>query len=83
VVAGGSGDVKADYTALLALATDTAALVAEIAAVLANGELSAATTASIASAVSTISAGTDAGQRNRVYAALTLVLAAPEFIALK
>ena len=83
VVASGVGDVKADYTALLALAPDAAALAGEIATVLAGGQLSAATTAAIAVALGSIAATTDTGKRNRLYAALTLVLAAPEFIALK
>ena len=83
VVASGIGDVKADYTALLALAPDAAALVGEIVTVLAAGQLSTATAAAIAAALESIAVATDAGRRNRVHAGLTLVLAAPEFIALK
>ena len=79
----GINDVIADYTALLALSADSAALLAELNAVLASGQLSAATLASMKTALDTIAVTTDTGKRNRVYAALTLVLAAPEFVVLK
>lgn len=83
-IAGSSvGDVRADYGALLAIATDAQALLAEINLVLAAGQLSAATLATLKTALDTINANTDTGKRNRVHAALLLVLAAPEFIALK
>ena len=50
---------------------------------LAANQLSAATAASLAGAVQTMPTGTDARRRNRIYAALVLVLAAPEFIVQK
>lgn len=83
VVANGAGDVKATYTALLALATDSAALLAEINLVLAAGQVSTTTLATLKTALDTINATTDAGKRNRVHAALTLVLASPEYITQK
>ena len=76
----GPGDLKADYSALLALAGDSAALVNEIHQVLACGQLSAAALGTIRAALDGMPAATDAGKQARVYAALTLVLAAPEFI---
>jgi uncharacterized protein (DUF1800 family) len=79
----GIGDVKGNYASLLPLATNSAALLDEINLVLAAGQLSAATLATLKSALDTISAATDAGKSNRVYAALTLVLAAPEYIVQK
>ena len=82
-VVGGFGDVKADYAALVALADDAAALVAEIGLVLAAGQLSAASVASIVAAVATMPSGADAARINRIDAALVLVLAAPEFIVQK
>lgn len=83
IAGAGIGDVRADYGALLAIAADAQALLAEVNLVLAAGQLSAATLATLKTALDTINASTDAGKRNRVHAALLLVLAAPEFIALK
>jgi len=82
VVSRGIGDVKADYTALLALADDAAALLNELNTVLAAGQLSSATLSLLKSALTGMASGADAARQNRVYAALTLVLAAPEFIIL-
>ena len=83
-VAGQSvGDVIADYTTLLAVADDASALFAEINLVLAANRLSAATLAPLVSAVQSMSSGTDPTRRNRIYAALVLVLAAPEFLVQK
>jgi uncharacterized protein (DUF1800 family) len=79
----GVGDVVADYSALLAIADDAAALLAEINLVLAAGRLGAATLTALVNAVQTMASGTDATRRNRVYAALVLVLAAPEFLVQK
>ena len=83
MVSTGIGDVKGDYATLVPLAADSAALLDEINLVLAAGSISATTLASLKSALDTISAATDAGKNNRIYAALTLVAAAPEFIAQK
>ena len=79
----GLGDVVADYSSLLAIADDSTALMAEINLVLAAGQIGTATAATIASAVGTMPGGTDALRRNRIYATLTLVVAAPEFVVLK
>jgi hypothetical protein len=82
-VAGLVGDLTPDYTSLLALADDASALIAEINLVLAANQLGAATTAALTTAVTTMPGGTDALRRNRINAALVLVLAAPEFIVQK
>ena len=82
-VAGTVGDVTPDYSSLLALADNASALLGEVNLVLAANQLSGATTAALASAVQSMPAGTDASRRNRVNAALLLVLAAPEFIVQK
>jgi len=79
----GVGDVAANYAPLLALADDAAALVGEINLVLAAGQLSGATQATISTAVATIAGGTDPNRLKRIYASLTLVMAAPEFVVLK
>ncbi|HEY4956389.1 MAG TPA: DUF1800 family protein [Caldimonas sp.] len=79
----GVGDLAADYSSLLALADDAVALVAEINLVLAANQLSTATATTIAAAVATLPAGTDPLRLKRIYASLTLVVAAPEFVVLK
>ncbi|SFF60928.1 Uncharacterized conserved protein, DUF1800 family [Duganella sp. CF458] len=79
----GIGDVKADYSTLLPLADNVPGLVDEINLVLAAGQLSADTVTLIRTAVTSMATGTDAARANRVYAALTLVMASPEFIVQK
>lgn len=82
-VAGQVADLTPDYTALLALADDANALLAELNLVLAANQLSPATVSALATAVATMGSGTDTTRRARVNAALVLVLAAPEYIVQK
>ena len=82
-VAGSIADLTPDYTDLLALAGDAAALLAEINLVLAADQLSDATIATLAAAVGTMPTGTGAADGARVNAALVLVLAAPEYLIQK
>ena len=82
-VNGTVGDITPDYTALLTMADDARTLIDEINLVLAANQLSAATTAALVTAVQTMPAGTAPTRRNRINAALVLVLAAPEFIVQK
>ena len=56
---------------------------AEINQVLAAGALSPATLGQIQSAVESVAPNTANGPRNRIFIALTLVMASPEFIAQK
>jgi uncharacterized protein (DUF1800 family) len=79
-VANPPGEAVADYSSELALATDAAALVRRVALLLAADALSADTVAHITNAVGSIVAATDAGKRNRVQAAIHLVLCAPEYL---
>lgn len=83
VAGSGIGDVRADYGALLALAADAQKLLEELNLVLAAGQIPSATLATLKAALDTIAAATDTGKRNRVHAAVLLVLAAPEYIAQK
>lgn len=83
VVGLGVGDLQADYASLLSLAGSAPALLDEINLVVAAGQLSGSTLAMLATALSSIDASTDTGKRNRIYAALTLVMAAPEYIVQK
>ncbi|MBA3879476.1 MAG: DUF1800 domain-containing protein [Sphingobium sp.] len=77
---GTGNDVRANYAAMVALASDSAALVGEVNLLLAANQLSAATVAAIRAAVDSISATTTAGQNNRVYTAILLTMASPEYI---
>ena len=86
IASAGSGavDLSVGYGALLSLAGDAAALLAEIDLLLAAGRLgNLQRLAPLASALQAIDAGSDAGRLRRVQAALLLVLAAPEFIVQK
>ncbi|MBC7416321.1 MAG: DUF1800 domain-containing protein [Herminiimonas sp.] len=83
VVTVGSGDVLPDYTALMPLANDARALLAEVNLVLAGGQIGAANLALLTAAVGGMLSGTDAARLNRIHAAVTLVLAAPEFLVQK
>ena len=80
---GGVGDLLADYSSLLPLADNATSLLDEINLVLAAGQVSETTLVRLRSAVSSMASGTDAARSKRIYAALTLALAAPEFIVLK
>ena len=82
-VAGAVADLTPDYTSLLAVADDARALLDEINLVLAANQLGATTVATLATAVQSMASGTDTTRRNRINAALVLVLAAPEFIVQK
>ncbi|MBC3877641.1 DUF1800 domain-containing protein [Undibacterium sp. FT79W] len=79
----GNTDLIPDYSSLLPLAENAPALLKEINIVLAAGQISDETLNNIATAVNTMPTGTDARKNNRIYAALTLVLAAPEFLVIK
>jgi len=81
-------DVQPDFSAELALATDVPGLVARVAERLSYGNLGAAAQSDIATAVATIAipaatgsnqAAIDTAKRNRVNAAVLLVVATPEF----
>lgn len=82
-VAGRLGDLVPDYSALLPLADNAYALLAEINTVLAAGQLGADTQTLIAGAINAMARGSDPARLNRIRAALTLALAAPDFVVLK
>ncbi len=83
IVHGGAGETTVDYSSLVALAPDSQALLNELNLVLAANQISAATIAQMKTALDSISVSTATGTNNRVYAALTLVMAAPEYLVLK
>ena len=82
VISSGVGDVKADYTSLLALADNSQSLLDEINSVLAAGQLGSATIALFKAALDTMISGTATTRNNRVHAALLMVMAAPEYLVL-
>jgi uncharacterized protein (DUF1800 family) len=83
IIVNGAGEAKADYSSLTAIATDSQALLNELNLVFAANQISAATIAQMKTALDTIAATTTTGVNNRIYAALVLVMAAPEFLVLK
>ena len=87
MISKGNSDLVPDYSSLLPIASNPTALLTEINSVVAAGQLSDATIATLASAVSSMPGGTgtatDAPTLNRIYAALTLVFAATEYIVQK
>ncbi|MCG2585789.1 DUF1800 family protein [Massilia sp. TS11] len=83
VVSRGWDDVTADYSSLLPLAADSKALLDEINTVLAAGQLGSDTLGTIRTALDSMASNTDTAKLNRIYAALTLVMAAPDYLVLK
>ncbi|MBC7917907.1 MAG: DUF1800 domain-containing protein [Rhodoferax sp.] len=83
VISNGINGLKGDYTAIRSLVPDSTALLAELNVVFAAGQLSASTLAALKTALDSISTTTTTGVNNRLYAALTLVLASPEYITQK
>jgi len=83
IIVNGAGEAKADYSSLTSIATDSQALLNELNLVFAANQISAATIAQMKTALDTISTSTTSGINNRIYAALVLVMAAPEFLILK
>lgn len=82
-VSKGVADVLPDYSSLLPLADNATALLDEINLVLAAGQIGESTLNLLRNAIKGMPSGSEASRKNRIYAALTLVLAAPEFIVLK
>ena len=83
VIVNGAGDAKGDYSALTTIAADSQALLSELNLVLAANQISAATIAQMKTALDTIATTTTAGTLNRIYAAIVLVMASPEYLVLR
>ena len=75
--------LAADYARELALVADPAALVARLNLLLTGNQLAPATVSTIRDAVTTISAQSDTGRNNRVWAAVLLVMSSPDYIVQK
>ncbi|WP_374361856.1 DUF1800 family protein [Pseudoduganella danionis] len=80
MISKGIGDVLPDYSSLLPLAANAQNLLAEINQVLAAGQLGGATLGLIRGALDTMPANSQNALNNRIYAALTMVMAAPEYL---
>ncbi|NVO06412.1 MAG: DUF1800 domain-containing protein [Rhodoferax sp.] len=78
-----AGDIKATYASELALVGDTSALLARLNLLLCAGQLSAASQALILGALNAMPATTDAQKRNRVYAAVLMVMASADYLVQK
>jgi uncharacterized protein (DUF1800 family) len=79
----GVRDIQPNYITEIALASDPDALVNRVNLLLAAGKLTDITRARIRSAVASVNIGTtnpDADRRNRVYLAIYLTMASPEYI---
>ena len=83
LVRSGTGDTVADYADAMTKAADTPALVDEVNLVLAAGQLSATTIASIRAAVDSVPMGTSNWQQNRVSIAALLTLASPDYLVVR
>ncbi len=83
VIVNGAGDAKGDYSALTTIAPDSQALLNELNLVLAAGQISAATISLMKTALDSIATTTTAGTLNRIYAAIVLVMASPEYLVLR
>jgi len=83
LIVNGAGDFKADYTGILTKAADSQALLDEINLVIAANQVSAATIAQIKTAIDSIASATSTDLANRVYTAILLIMASPEYLSLK
>lgn len=83
LVANGTGDMKPDYTALAAKASDSAALVDEVNLVLAAGQLGSDAITAIRAAVDSIASTATNAATLRTQIAILLTLASPEYLTVK
>lgn len=83
LVGGGTGDVKADYAPMMALASDSQKLVDEVNLILAAGQLRSATVSAIRTAVDSIPLTANNATLNRTGVAILLTLASPDYLVLK
>jgi uncharacterized protein (DUF1800 family) len=82
LVSAGTGDFRADYTAMSALAGNSTTLLDEVDQLL-GAALSATTKASIRGAIDSIATGSTNGPIFRVYTAILLTLGSPEYLVQK
>ena len=73
-------NIKADYSTEKALATNPAALVSHLNLCLASGALTPANQSLIVNAITSISATTETGLLNRIYAAVLMVMSSTDYL---
>jgi uncharacterized protein (DUF1800 family) len=73
-------NIKADYSTEKALATDPAALVAHLNLCLASGALTTNSQSLMVNAITSISAATETGLLNRIYAAVLMVMSSTDYL---
>jgi len=83
VIANGAGEARPNYSTLSALAADSQQLLNELNLVLAANQISASTIAQMKTALDSIAATTTDGASSRIYAAILLVMASPEYLVLR
>lgn len=86
VIANGTGtgnDVRADYSAINAIADNADALIARVNLLLANDALSPATVTAIRDAVNAIPITATNARQNRTYLAIYLAMTSPEYLVLR
>lgn len=81
--AGTGSDVRADYTAINAIADNADTLVAQVSLMLTGNAMSSATLASIRDAVNAIPMTATNARQNRAQLAIFLTMTSPEFLVLK
>jgi hypothetical protein len=79
----GIGDVKGNYETLIPQAGNPQSLLNEINVVLAGGQISANNLAAMSGAINSMPGNSTTAINNRIYAALLMVLASPEYIVQK
>jgi uncharacterized protein (DUF1800 family) len=78
-----SADIKATYVAELALVTDPAALLNRLNLLLCAGQMTSASQTLISTALNNMPVASDTNKRNRVYAAVLLVMASADYLVQK
>jgi uncharacterized protein (DUF1800 family) len=78
-----SGDIKATYVAELTLVSDPVALLARLNLLLCAGQLGSASQTLILTALNAMFIRTDLEKRNRVYAAVLMVMASADYLVQK
>lgn len=82
-VASGVADVIPNYANELAVANSTDQLIARLNLLLAANQLSAATLNNVTNAVNSIAASNGTALANRVYAAIFLIMASPDYLVIR
>jgi hypothetical protein len=83
IIPSGDADTKPNYSSLTPLASDSHALLAELNLVLAANQISNDTLTKMQAALDTMPVATADDLNNRIYTAILLVMASPEYLVLR